>query len=210
MLNPVIIFGAKAIGALALDIFRSHDIVVYGFLDDDKTLHGTELGEIPILGATDDETYLKLIGKKCDAFVASDETKLKKYLAEFLVERRKVMPINAVHAQAVVSSMAILKNGSLVGPGAIIQPKAELGNHCIVNAKAVIESGAKLGDYVQVGTGAIIGQDVVVEEGAYIGSGAIVVGGITIGKNASVGAGSLVIETVKAGTTVFGNPAKKV
>lgn len=210
MLNPVIIFGAKSVGLIALDIFKSHDIVVYGFLDDDAKLHGTELGEVPVLGATDDEKYLKLIGKKCDAFVATDDTRLKKYLTEFLVERRKVMPINAVHATAVVSPFATLKNGTLIGPGAIVQPGTVLGNHGIVHASAVVESGAKLGDFVQVGTGAVIGQDVVLEEGAFIGTKATVVGGVTVGKNASVGAGSLVIETVKDGTTVFGVPAKKV
>jgi sugar O-acyltransferase (sialic acid O-acetyltransferase NeuD family) len=210
MLNPVIIFGAKAFGSLALDIFKSHGILVYGFLDDDKTLHNTEIGDVLVLGSTDDEQYLKLIGKKCDAFIASDENKLKRYLTAFLIEKRQVMPINAIHSKAIVSSMAILKNGSLIGPNAIVQPRVEIGNHCIVNCQAVIEAGAKLGDFVQIGTGAIIGPEVVVEEGAFIGTGAIVVGGITIGKNASIGAGSLVIEPVKGGTTVFGSPAKKI
>jgi serine acetyltransferase len=37
-----------------------------------------------------------------------------------------------------------------------------------------------------------------------------VVSGVTIGKGARVGAGSVVIAPVKAGETVFGNPATKV
>ena len=49
-----------------------------------------------------------------------------------------------------------------------------------------------------------------IEEEAFIGSGVIVISGITIGKGARIGAGSVVIRPVKAGETVFGNPAEKI
>jgi acetyltransferase-like isoleucine patch superfamily enzyme len=38
----------------------------------------------------------------------------------------------------------------------------------------------------------------------------MIVAGVTIGKGARIGAGSVVIGPVKAGETVFGNPAEKV
>jgi acetyltransferase-like isoleucine patch superfamily enzyme len=38
----------------------------------------------------------------------------------------------------------------------------------------------------------------------------VIISGVTIGKGARVGAGSVVIAPVKAGDTVFGNPAQKV
>ena len=59
MINPVVIFGAKGLGKTALDIFKSNDVVVYCFLDDDVSLHGTEIEEVSVLGATDDDGYLK-------------------------------------------------------------------------------------------------------------------------------------------------------
>ena len=34
--NPVIIFGANYLGRAAKEIFEANEIVVYGFLDDDK------------------------------------------------------------------------------------------------------------------------------------------------------------------------------
>ena len=208
--NPVIIFGATGLGPVALDIFRSHDVVVYGFLDDDTRLHGTEIGDVAVLGATDDEKYLKLIGHKCDAFVAIDDARLRKSLTEMLHEDRKVQPITAVHASAFVSQSASLSYGTLVGPGAIINSGAELGAHVLIHAGAVVDAAAKLGDFVQVGARALVGASAVVEESGFIGAGAVVVPGITIGKSARVGAGSVVIESVKAKTTVFGNPAVKV
>ncbi len=45
---------------------------------------------------------------------------------------------------------------------------------------------------------------------SFIGAGVTIVSGITIGKGARIGAGSVVIGPVKAGETVFGNPAQKV
>ena len=44
--KAVIIFGANSIGKTALDIFESHGIVVYGFLDEDEKLHQKEINTI--------------------------------------------------------------------------------------------------------------------------------------------------------------------
>lgn len=208
--NPVIIFGATGLGPVALDIFRSHDVVVYGFLDDDAKLHGTEIGEIPVLGSTDDEKYLKLIGQKCDAFVAVDDVRLRRTLTEILQERRHVQPITAVHAAAYVAPSAELSYGTLVGPGAVVNSGAKLAAHVLVHAGAVVDAAAQIGAFVQVGPRALVGPAAVVEDDVYIGAGAVVVGGITLGKGCRIGAGSVVVEPVKAKTTVFGNPAEKI
>jgi sugar O-acyltransferase (sialic acid O-acetyltransferase NeuD family) len=208
--KPVIILGAGSIGKAALEIFKSHDVVVYCFLDDNESLTGTEVDEVSVLGKTDDDGFLKLIGKKCDAFIATDDVKYAKSLAGMLEERRKVMPINAVHATATVSPSAVLKYGTFINMGAKIATMAEIGNHCVIHAGAIIDSEAKLGDFVQVGAGSVISSQVTIENGAFIGSGVTIVSGVTIGKNARIGAGSVVIGSVKAGETVFGNPAKKV
>jgi sugar O-acyltransferase (sialic acid O-acetyltransferase NeuD family) len=210
MENPVLIFGAGNLGKIALDIFNRNNVVVYGFLDDDKKLHNTEIGDVMVLGETDDDGFLKLIGPKTEAFVALENTKERKKLTEMLNNRRKTMPINAVHNTAVVSADAFIGHGNLVAARAIVNPYATVGSHCIINASAVVDINASVGDYVQIGAGAIINSEAVVEEGAFIGSGAVIISGVTIGKNARVGAGSVVIENVADGTTVFGNPAKKI
>lgn len=48
----------------------------------------------------------------------------------------------------------------------------------------------------------------VIEDGADIGSGACVMGGLTVGRGAKVGANTVVLESVPAGVTVFGVPAR--
>ncbi|MBN3581133.1 NeuD/PglB/VioB family sugar acetyltransferase [Algoriphagus aestuarii] len=210
MEKPVIIFGAKGIAHPALEIFNSNEVMVYGFLEEDESMHGTEINTVSVLGNPEDDGFLKLIGQKAEAFVAVDDMKYRKFLVELLNERRKVQPINAIHHTAYISTDAVIGHGNFFNAKVAIGTAAEIGQHCILHTGAIVDHKAKLGDFVQVGTGSIINAEVTIEEGAFIGSGVTVVSGVTIGKNARVGAGSVVISSVGANETVFGNPAAKI
>jgi sugar O-acyltransferase (sialic acid O-acetyltransferase NeuD family) len=210
MEKPVIILGAKGIAHPALEIFNSNRVIVYGFLDEDQKLHGTEINTVTVLGRTEDEGFLKLIGQKCEAFVAVDDTKYRKFLVEMLLENRKVQPVNAVHQSAYISTDAAIGHGNFINAQVTIGAAAEIGSHCILHTGSIVDHTAKLGDFVQVGAGTIINSEVTIGEGAFIGSGVTIVSGITVGKNARIGAGSVVISSVGNGETVFGNPAAKV
>lgn len=207
MEKPVIILGAKGIAQAALEIFNSNHIVVYGFLDEDKKLHGQEINVIPILGHTEDEGFLKLIGKKCEAFVAVDDNKYRHFLVKLLNDNRKVQPINAIHGSAIIASDATIGHGNFINARVNIGSGTKVGNHGIFHSGAIIDHKSELGDFVQIGAGALINSNVTIGDSAFIGSGAILVSGISIGKNARVGAGSVVISDVKDGETLFGNPA---
>ena len=210
MINPVILLGAKELGLMSLEIFNSHDILVYGMLDDDTKEHKKEYGSVVVLGSCDDEGYLKLIGKKCDAFVSVENVKERKFLAEMLEENRHVKPVNAIHKQAVISESASIGNGNFINAGVVVGTKATIGDYAILQNRVVVEAFAHVENFVQLCAGVIIGQGAVIEEGAFIGTGAIVVPGVRVGKNARVGAGSLVAGNVKSNKTVFGNPAAEV
>jgi sugar O-acyltransferase (sialic acid O-acetyltransferase NeuD family) len=210
MENPVMIFGASYIGRAAKEIFEKNGVVVYGFLDDDKKLHQKEIDEATVLGSTDDDGFLKLISKKCEAFIAVDDNKLRKNLVKMLKEVRHVQPVNAVHSQATVSTKAEIGYGNFVDQGVYISVGAKMGSHCLIHAQVLVGVEAKLGDFVQVGAGSIINSGVTIEDEVFIGSGVTIVSGITIGKGARIGAGSVVIAQVKSGETVFGNPAQPI
>lgn len=209
-LNPVIIIGAKGIGKAAYDVLKSNKVVVYGFLDDDKSLHQTQIDDVTILGETDDDGFLKLIGQKCDAFVAVENNKERESIVKSLLERRKVMPINAIHSTSNISSTSTLGHGNFIGAGAIVNSFAEVGSHCILNSQCLLDHEVQLGDFVQIGAGSIIGAGAILEDNVFVGSGVTIVAGVKIGKNARIGAGSVVIGEVKAGKTLFGNPAKEI
>ena len=208
MENPVIIFGANALGQASVEIFESNDIMVYGFLDDGK--HGSELGELSILGRTDDDGFLKLIGKKCEAFVAIDDRELRKGIVKLIKERRKMMPVNAIHSNTEIAPSAHVGHGEFINSGVVIGANARIGDHCLIHSSSVIDYSVQLGDLVQVGAGSVIGAECKIGENVFIGSGVTIVPGVEIGDNARIGAGSVVIANVEEGKTLFGNPAKEV
>ncbi len=210
MENPVVIFGAGNLGLTALDIFQRNGVVVYGFLDDKADLHNQQFGDVSVLGDTDDDGFLKLIGQKCEACIAIGDGRVRKKLVKLLNERRKVQPVNAIHDRATVSTLASIGHGNLIAANATINPFATVGQHCLVLTGAVVETHATLGDFVQLGPGSMVGSGATLDEGAFIGAGVTIVAGVTIGKNARVGAGSVVVENVPPNATVFGNPARGV
>jgi len=210
MKNPVMIFGLNPVARAAKAIFDSNEIITYGFLSDEKETIGKEVDEVAVLGQTEDDGFLKLIGKKCEAFVAADENEVRKHLVRMLREKRKVMPVNAIHERAFISPSAGIGHGNFINMGAMIGHNAEVGSHCLIHTGAIIEGEAHLADFVQIGAGAVINTGVRIEEGAFIGAGSLIVAGVTIGKNARVGAGSVVIADVESKQTVFGNPAQLV
>jgi len=208
--RPVLIFGAGSIGKNAMQIFKSNDVLVYGFLDDDETLHNSEIDDVSVIGFTDEESMLKIIGEECEAFIAVDENELRKSIISNLNETNKVMPINAIHSNALIAESASIGHGNFINSGVIIGPNTNVGNHCLLNTNAALDEGVVVGNYVQVGMGSNIGSGVIMENEVFIGAGVTVVSGIKIAKGARIGAGSVVISNVKENAVLFGNPASGV
>ena len=208
--KPVIIFGANGIGMAAYEIFRSHNLMVFGFLDDQEGIHGKEIDDVTVLGSTNDDGYLKYIGHKCEAFVATDDNEERKGIVKMLNDRRKVMPVNAVHRNASLAKSISISHGNFIDDGVVVGANSIIGNHNLIHAGAILEYEVRIHNFIQIGAGALINAGVTIKEEAFIGTGSIIVSGITIGKNARIGAGSVVIENIENNTTVFGNPAKPV
>lgn len=204
------IFGVNPIARAAKAIFDSNEILTYGFLTDEENLIGEEINEAAVLGKMEDDGYLKFIGKKCEAFVAVDENKVRKHIVHMLKKKRKVMPVNAIHQHAQIAPSAIIKHGNFINAGVIIGHESEIGNYCLIHTGAILEIDSEIGDFVQIGAGTIVNAGAKIQDEAFIGAGSLIVGGVKIGKGARVGAGSVVIADVENGETVFGNPAQVV
>ncbi len=210
MNKPVIIICATDLGKAVFEIFKSNDVIVYGFLDDDKKLHDQQIEDTTVLGSIDDEEFLNIIGEDCDVFIASDDNAWKANVIKKVRKDQKTMPVNAIHDSAKIANSAVLHHGTFINQGVVIGSYSDIGNHCILHSGSIIDYVVKIGDFVQVGSGSIINSGARIGHGAFIGSGVTVVSGITIGEGARIGAGSVVIADVKQNETLFGNPAKSI
>ncbi|MEL6539387.1 MAG: NeuD/PglB/VioB family sugar acetyltransferase [Bacteroidota bacterium] len=210
MTTPVLIFGAGTLGQAALEVFQQNDIVVYGFLDDDTSLHNTTVRDVPVLGSTDNTDYLALLHEECSAHVATATLAQRQRLIATLKAQYQTTPVNAIHPSAQLASAVTVGYGNLVDAGAILGVGTSVGHCSIIHTHATVAHQATIGDYVEIGPGSIIGAGATVNEQAFVGPGATIIGGVVIGAGASVGAGAVVLAPVPAGAAVLGNPAQPV
>lgn len=117
--------------------------------------------------------------------------------------------------------------GTYIHPSAIVSPYAKLGRGCVMTPGAILAGDAAAGEFVFMNTNATIGHDAVVGPfasmmpnsevcggcyigiGAFIGIDAHILPGVSVGDGAKVSAGAIVRRDVRAGATVYGDPAKE-
>ena len=113
---------------------------------------------------------------------------------------------------------------TLIAPHSRIIESATICEGCIISGS--VGDCVKIGNYVNI-MGSMIGQDSIIGDFStttgytnivaahigkrvFVGSHAVVLNDIKVGDDAYICAGSIVFSKVKAGTKVFGNPAKRM
>lgn len=122
----------------------------------------------------------------------------------------------------------------VVLPNAKIGNDCNICSHCfiendvVIGDRVTIKNGVQLWNGLRIGDNVFVGPNVTfcndrfprskdhtgptltttIEQGASIGAAAVILPGVTIGRNAMVGAGAVVTESIPAGVTVVGNPAR--
>lgn len=115
---------------------------------------------------------------------------------------------------------------SLIHPAALVSEDAEIGQGCVITGRSVIGDGCVIGDFVHIAA-SMVGQDAIIGDYStttafanltnaklgkrvFVGSHAVIMNKLNIGDDAFISVGSIVFTNVKAGTKVFGNPAKRM
>lgn len=208
-MKNLIIIGAGGMGRTiysnALEsVGYGEKFVVKGFIDDNLAALDAFENYPPIVGTIRDYQP-----QPDDVFVSSIGGASRRACMEEIIRRGGEF-MELIHETARIYQNAKLGKGNFIGAFSVIGNDAVVGDYNMIQSYTVIGHDAQIGNWNRIDTHVTCVGGIVIEDEVNIHTGAVISHNVTVGTGAHVGALSFVIRKVKPGTTVCGNPAKKL
>ncbi len=205
----IVLYGASGHGRVVADIVSAiPGLELMGFVDDDLSRHGEQVGKFPVLGGQEILSELRKGGVE-GAIATIGENKRRMRIAKVLKELEFQL-VTVVHPSAVLAPDVFTGAGTIIMPGVVINAAVRIGSNVIVNTGVTVDHECVLEDGCHLSPGVHLAGNVWVGKEAHVGIGASVIQNIRIGEESVVGAGAVVIRDVPPQKTVVGNPAKEL
>ena len=208
-MKKLIIIGAGGMGRTfysnALESVGYGEIFeVKGFIDDNLEALDGFPNYPPLLGTIKD--YQPQAG---DVFVSSIGGASRRPCMEEIIRRGGEF-LELIHQTARIYTNAKLGKGNFIGAYTVIGNDAVVGDYNMIQSYTVIGHDAKIGSWNRIDTHVTCVGGTIVEDDVNIHTSAVISHNVVVETGAHVGACSFVFRKVKAGTTVIGNPAKRI
>lgn len=179
---------------------------IKGFLDDNtEALDGFDFSYPPILSSINDYPI-----EESDVFTCSIGDVQTKVRILDMIESKGGRFISLIHPNVHINKTTKIGNGLLVFHDVHVGSEAIIGNHVILQSYAAIGHDVVIGDYCRIDPKVSVIGGVKVGNRVTLHTMSVVNHKVKVEDDAVVGALSFVIRKVKAGTTVFGIPAKEL
>ena len=208
-MKNLIIIGAGGMGRTvysnALEsVGYGENFVVKGFIDDNlKALDGFPHYP-PVI-----DTIRDYQPQEDDVFVSSMGGASRRSCMEEIIRRGGEF-FELIHRTARRLTNVKLGKGNFIGAYTVIGNDVVVGDYNMIQSYTVIGHDAKVGNSNRIDTHVTCVGGIVIEDDVNIHTSAVISHNVVVETGAHVGALSFVIKNVKAGTTVMGNPAKKL
>ena len=209
-MKNLLIIGARGWGREVFDIanaciLHGEDLQVKGFLDDKSDALDGYDNYPPIVGPVENYQI-----QEDDVFIcALGDVNYKKQYADIILEKGGEF-ISLIHPTAILGNNARIGKGCVIGAYSNLSSDTRVGDFVTFSIRAGMGHDSIIGDYTHIGGGCSISGFVTIGKSVTMHPGCIVVPHRTIGDSSIIGTGSVVLGNVKANTTVFGNPAKRI
>ena len=208
-MKQLIIIGAGGMGRTVYSnvlesVGYGETFEVKGFIDDDLQALDGFSNYPPVLG-----TISGYQPEADDVFVCSIGGASRRLCMESIISRGGEF-INIIHRTARLLTNVVLGKGNFIGADTVIGNDAEIGNYNMIQSYTIIGHDARIGDYNRIDTRVTCVGGIVIGDEVNIHTSAVINHNVTVENKSCVAALSFVIKDVKAGTTVIGNPAKKL
>jgi acetyltransferase EpsM len=205
MSEKIFVIGAGGHAEVVIDAILSSGLQVYGIFDDNESLIGKNIFQIPILGKI--EKAMEITDGKFIVAIGDNEIRMK-IVKNLSFSDDKFYTV--VHPSAVIGKNVEIGAGTMVLGGVVINTGTSIGRHCIINTSSSLDHHNKISDFVHIAPGTHTGGNVEIKEGTLLGIGTSVIPGIKIGKWSIIGAGTVLIEEVPDYATVIGVPGRVI
>ncbi len=209
-MKNLIIVGAGGMGRTVFDIAREsigheEEFVIKGFLDDNSKVLDRFKGYPPVLGSIKDYEI-----QPEDVFTWSIGcVQTRKRCCEAIISKGGKF-ITLIHKTVRLGTNAKVGQGSIIAAFASLGADAIVGDFVLVQAYSVVAHDVNVGNWARIDTHVVCVGGTVVEEEATVYTNSVLNHKVVVEKRAIVAACSFVIKKVQAGTTVYGNPAKRL
>ena len=208
-MNNLIIIGAGGMGRSLYDnaqesVGYGEIFVVKGFIDDNLAALDEYPDYPPVIGTIKD-----YIPQENDVFVSSIGGASRRACMESVISRGGAF-MNLIHSTARIRKNVRLGTGNFIGAYVAISNDTEIGDYNMIQTYTVIGHDSKIGNWNRIDTHVVCVGGIVIEDETVIHTSAVISHNVTVETGAHVGALSFVIRKVRAGTTVTGNPAKRL
>ena len=143
MNKNLLIIGSGGHGKVVQEIAEALGYTNIAFLDDNSA---EAIGKI-----ADSKAF---VNQFQEAFVGIGNNKFRGELLNRLEQEGFAIPV-LIHPTAYVSKSAVISNGTVVEPMAIVNVNSKVGRGCIISVGAIVDHDAVLEDCVHVNAGAI-------------------------------------------------------
>lgn len=208
-MKQLIIIGAGGMGRTLYDMARESvgfgtEYEIKGFIDDNTAaLDGFE-NYPPMLG-----TISGYQPKEDEVFVCSIGGGSRRKCMEEIIARGGSF-LTMIHKTARIGTNVEIGEGTIVGAFTSIGADAKVGRYNLIQSYTVVGHDSRIGDWNRIDTHVTLVGGTIVEDEADIHTSAMINHKVVVESNSRVAACSFVIRRVKSGTTVMGNPAKKL
>ena len=208
-MNKLIIIGAGGMGRTlycnALEsVGYGEKYIIKGFIDDNLNALDGFPNYPSIIGTIKD-----YIPQDDDVFVSSIGGASRRACMEEIISRGGEF-MELIHKTARIYTNAKLGKGNFVGAYSVIGNDAVIGDYNMIQAYTVIGHDAHIGSWNRIDTHVTCVGVIIIEDDVDIYTSAVISHNVRVETGAHVGALSFVFRKVKAGTTVMGNPAKRI
>ncbi|MBR2526884.1 MAG: acetyltransferase [Blautia sp.] len=212
MCKKIVLIGAGGFGKEVAEIIadincREKKYELIGFLDDGKQFCSeSRINGYPWLGGSS-----WILGHKdqvvctCTVGDAVAKAKLQRELM-----RQGVSFETIIAPSAGIASYCEIGRGCVFYWDVRISVNCRIGDGVLLNDGVALGHDVVIGDYTSIMPGTRISGSCTIGEEVNIGGAAFIIPGKKVGDHARIAAGSVVFSHVKSGTTVLGNPAKRM